>query len=169
MKRTLVGGLIGFALALGVLSTSRQEPVAQAQGLQTVLQGAPGPASAPWFVSIVPSVASNYAWQKFKVTGETTTVQTVKASSGEIGGWYISNVDNTAASCVQFFDIGGNGTVTLGTTASDMPLKIPASGASNLFIPGGIGFKNGIRLAAATTCTGNTAPSSGLDIAIWYF
>jgi hypothetical protein len=139
-----------------------------AQGLTTAIQGAPGAPTAPWFVTLVPSTAGN-GFKKFAVTGETTTVQTVKSGLSNLQGWYISNVDNAAASCVQFFDKGSNATITLGTTVPDFVLKIPANSAANLQVTGGIAFTSGIRLAAATTCVGSTAPASGLDISIWYF
>jgi len=94
-----------------------------------------------------------------KLTAQTTTVLTVKANGGVLHAVSIYN-PNATVSYVQFFDL--NTTVTLATTVPNFVLPIPAGAASNLSNLN-IGFTNGLKLAATTTSTGNTAPSTGLD------
>ena len=112
------------------------------------------------------SMAPSGPWQKAAFTAQTTTVQTVKASAGSFGGYYVSNVANTASSCLQVFDTSG--AVTLGSTTPSMVYEIPASGAANIEISQGVSMTKGIKLAVATTCTGSTAPSSGLNLNIYF-
>jgi hypothetical protein len=160
-----------FVLVLVVAAAvawPRVDRAADAQSRMMVDQGAPSAQSAPWPVTLVPA-GNGPAWQKAKYTAQTTTLQTVKAVAGEIGGWYISNTANAASSCVQFFDTPTGQTPVLGTTSPDMVLELPASSASNWMMPAGVQFRYAIKFAVATTCTGNTAPSSGLNLTLFYY
>lgn len=113
------------------------------------------------------SYADTGAWQKVAFTAQTTTVQTVKNVPGVLGGFSISNVANAAASsCVQVFDTAGS--VTLGTTVPTMVYEVAGGAAVNLEISQGVSMVNGIKFAVATTCTGNTAPGSGLNITFYF-
>ena len=98
---------------------------------------------------------------------QTTTVKVVKPTSGRVAGWYIYN-PNSSVAYVQFFDVASGGTLTLGTTAPLLTIGVPATAAANLLDGNGLNFKNGIQLAATTTATGSTAPSSGLDVNVFY-
>jgi hypothetical protein len=119
-------------------------------------------------ITPVPNITGG--WSKIKYLAQTTTVQTVKSSQGTFGGYYIYN-PNTSDVCVQVFDVSG--TVTLGTT-SDMVFHLPgvSSGgtgvAANVEITQGVQMTNAIKLAVATTCNGSTAPSSGVDMTVFY-
>jgi hypothetical protein len=124
--------------------------------------------SAPLYVAMVapPAGAQQAAYTPIAYTGQTTTVQTTKAGPAVLAGYYISNTANAASSCVQFFD---STSAVLGTTTPKMVLELPANGAANIPPDGpGIGFATGLQIAVATTCTGNTAPSSGLNLTLWY-
>jgi hypothetical protein len=98
---------------------------------------------------------------------QTTTVQTVKPTSGALCGYYIYN-PNSSVAYVQFFDVASGTTVTLNTTVPTLSIGIPATAAANLFDGTGLEFKNGLKLAATTTATGLTAPSTGLDINVLF-
>lgn len=89
-----------------------------------------------------------------------TTVQSVKAGAGKLGGWYIYN-PNASVAYVQIFNVA-SGSVTLGTTTPTLSLGIPASSAANLMNGEGIDFSTAISIAATTTATGSTAPGTGL-------
>ncbi len=119
--------------------------------------------STPWLASITPSTGGG--WSKAKYATQTTTVQTVKGSAGILGGYFISNTANSASSCVQVFD---STSATLGSTTPNMIYEIPANGAANVEFVNGVNMATGIQLAAATTCTGSTAPTSGLNITVYY-
>ena len=97
---------------------------------------------------------------------QTTTVRTAKTGPGVLAGYMIYNPNATVA-YVQFLDVAGSGTVTLGTTVPVLSLPIPATGAANLNGLN-ISFANGIQLACTTTATGSTAPSTGLDVNVWF-
>ncbi len=102
---------------------------------------------------------------KVKYAAQTTTVQTVKGSAGKLLGWYLYN-PNSSVAYVQIFDVSG--AVTLGTTAPDLTLGIPAGSAANLMDAVGLDFANAIKIACTTTATGSSAPSTGLDCNFFY-
>lgn len=160
--------LLVVTLVIGLHGLWPRANAAAAQGLMQVMQGAPGASTAPWFVTLVPATAGS-GYKKFG-QAVTNAVQTVKSGPTTLTGYFISNVDNAStASCLQLFDQGSNATITLGTTVPDARLKLPGGGSANIGIPAGIAFTNGLRVAAATTCTGSTAPGSSLDVTLWYF
>lgn len=116
-------------------------------------------------VTITPTTTGG--WSKIKYAAQTTTVQTVKGTAGEWGGYFIYN-PNTSVAYVQVFDVATATTVTLGTTVPDMIFGIPASSGANIEFANGVNMVNGIKLACTTTATGSTAPSAGLDMTIIY-
>jgi hypothetical protein len=102
---------------------------------------------------------------KASYLAQTTTVRVVKSTPGILSGYFIYN-PNSSAAYVQFFDTAG--TVTLGTTVPTLAFGFPATSAANILINEGITFANGIQLAVTTTATGNTAPSTGLDVNVFF-
>lgn len=92
------------------------------------------------------------------------TVTSIKGSAGQVYGYDLHN-PNAAISYVQFFN-AATGSVTLGTTAPFMSVGIPANSRAALEIPAGVAFSTAISVAATTTRTGSTAPSSPVDINI---
>jgi len=98
----------------------------------------------------------------------TNSAVTVKASAGNLFGVDFVNLGNSVA-FVQIFDaLIGN--ITLGTTVHKMSKWVPAGGAwEEKFCAGGeIAFATGISVAATTTTTGSTAPSTGINANITY-
>lgn len=92
---------------------------------------------------------------------------TVKAAPGQLFGWSIANLD-ASITYLQLFDaLVAN--VTVGTTAPNFDIVIPASGALNQVsdFPAG-NFQNGITIAATTTATGSTAQTNGLVLTLFY-
>lgn len=96
-------------------------------------------------------------------TAQTTTVRTVKGSAGHLGTIVAYN-PNSAVSYLQFFDVAG--TVTLGTTVANEVFGVPP--LSTIVIPADkpASYYNAIKFACSTTATGNTAPSTGLDVTV---
>lgn len=86
-----------------------------------------------------------------------TTVVTVKGSQGVIQYLQCYNPD-AAVSYVQIFDT--TGTVTLGTTAPTLSLGFGATTGQNYTF--GTWLHSGIKVAATTTPTGSTAPTTAL-------
>lgn len=105
-------------------------------------------------------------WGKTKYVAQTTTVQTVKASAGTLGGIVVYNPNATVA-YVQIFDVSG--TVTLGTTSPDIIIPVaPTSVAPLSEFARGVNMANAIKLACTTTATGSTAPGTGLDMTVFW-
>jgi hypothetical protein len=123
---------------------------------------------SPAFVTPTPSTTGG--WSKITALAQTTTKKAVKASAGTFGGYFAFN-PNTAATYIQVFDVA-SASVTLGTTAPDMVFCIPgnASGgaAANLEFTNGVNMATAITLACTTTATGSTAPSTGLDLTLFF-
>ena len=95
------------------------------------------------------------------------TAQSVKAGSGNLKGWYISNT-NTAVAYVQIYNIA-SGSVTVGTSTPTLSLGIPPNdGAANVLSEPGIGFGTQISVACTTTATGSTDPTTGLVVNLIY-
>jgi hypothetical protein len=116
-------------------------------------------------ITVTSGASATGGYTKAAWTAQTTTVRTVKGSAGKLGGYYIYN-PNTSVAYVQLFDTASS--VTLGTTVPDVVLGIPASAGANLLNDTGIDFTTGIKFAVTTTATGNTAPSTGLDLTLFY-
>jgi hypothetical protein len=94
------------------------------------------------------------------------TATSVKASAGQVFGWYIYN-SNTSVAYVQFFNLA-TGSVTLGTTTPFFSLGIPAGSGANVLFGTGIAFGTAITIAITTTRAGSTGPTNTVDYNIFY-
>lgn len=92
------------------------------------------------------------------------TKQTIKASAGNLYGYYVYNPE----AAVTFLHIYNTDTVTVGTTNPQLSFAIPAGAAANLSFPHGVAFSTALSCAATTTAGGNTAPATGLSFVAWY-
>lgn len=98
------------------------------------------------------------------ISAATTNATSVKASAGQVYGWYISNV-NAAARYVKLYDKASAPTV--GTDTPVMTLMIPATGGTNVEFGNGIAFGTGIALAITTAVTdADTAPVAANEIVV---
>lgn len=87
-----------------------------------------------------------------------TTVVTISGKAGQLVYAACGN-PNAALTYVQVFDT--TGAVTLGTTVPTVVLPLPVSNSASL--PLNANFFKGIKLAATTTATGNTAPGTPIN------
>jgi hypothetical protein len=94
------------------------------------------------------------------------TAQAAKASAGVLYGYYAYNPE-AAVTFVHFYNTA-QGSVTVGTTNPLFTIAIPAGAAANLALPYGIAFSTAITVAATTTAGGNTAPSTGVSLVVFY-
>lgn len=92
--------------------------------------------------------------------------QAVKATAGQIYGYYIYN-PNATAHFVHFYDVAA-GSVTVGTTVPLFTLTIPATSAANLMGTMGIAFGTAISCSATSAAGTNGSPAVGLDAVVWY-
>jgi len=152
---------VSAAGAVKVDASSVAVPITDNSGSLTV----DAPVGTPIFATLTPSTTGG--WSKSKFLAQTTTVQTVKGTAAELGGYIIYN-PNASVAYVQLFDVASATTVTLGTTVPDMVIPLPAGAAANIEYANGVGFANGIKLACTTTGSGSTAPGTGLDMTILF-
>ena len=100
-------------------------------------------------------------------TALTNSAQAIKASAGQLFGWYIYN-PNSSAIYVLIYNTAA-GSVTVGITNPVMTLCIPATSAANVEFTNGIEFTNaGWSAAATTTGGGSTAPGTALEANFFY-
>lgn len=100
-------------------------------------------------------------------TALTNSAQAIKASAGQLYGWYIYNPNATAA-YVNIYNIAA-ASVTVGTSTPQMNIVIPATSAANILGAVGIEFTNaGFSASATTTGGGNTAPGTALEANFFY-
>lgn len=93
------------------------------------------------------------------ITGLTNSAQTVIAAAQVLDGLQIFNPSNATA-YVQIYDTAG--AVVVGTTTPVWSIGI-AAGASVSMADVNLAFANAIKVAATTTATGSSAPSSSLQ------
>jgi len=101
-----------------------------------------------------------------KTDAQTATVTSVKSSSGSVYGYHIYN-SNTLDAFLHFYDIA-SGSVTVGSSSRKQTLWIPAGGAIDTVFTIPLQFDTAISIAATTTITGSTDPSTGLLVNIDY-
>ncbi len=95
------------------------------------------------------------------------TAQVIKASAGQLYGYYAYNPE-AAVSFVHFYNTAA-ASVTVGTTNPLFTIAIPAGSAANLMFGIGVAFSNaGWSCAATTTAGGNTSPATGVSLVAWY-
>lgn len=100
---------------------------------------------------------------KNKWAAQTTTVRTVKAGSTQLGSVFAYN-PNSSVAYLQFFDKAASSDVTLNSTVPDEVFAVPPLSA--ISHPGQVNYTLGCQFACTTTATGNTAPSTGLDVSL---
>lgn len=109
-------------------------------------------------VNLLPNTTGG--WSVNSQTALTNTKVPVKASAGTFGGYMLYN-PNASVIYVQIFD-ATSVNVTLGSTTPTYVIALPAAAAANVEFTLGVNHANAITLAATTTATGSSAPSSAL-------
>jgi hypothetical protein len=87
----------------------------------------------------------------------TTNANTVKASAGQVFGWYLYNT-SSSAKFVKFYN-QANTTNVPNVATVFMTIPLPATSGSNISFPAGIAFSTGITIAitGAVADNDNTA------------
>ena len=119
----------------------------------------------PESISIKPDVTQPGA-DVLEVDAQQATVAAVKATNGQLFGYHIYN-SNTAVAFVHFYDIP-SGRVTVGTSARKITLAVPPGGGVDGVFPMPITFTTAMAIAATTTITGSTNPTTGLLVDIFF-
>lgn len=99
-------------------------------------------------------------------TALTNTAQAVKASAGQLYGWYIYN-PNDEVSYVNVYNTA-SGSVTVGTTNPLFQIPVPPASAANILGGVGIAFGTAISASATKTAGSNTAPDVAMECVLFY-
>lgn len=108
-----------------------------------------------------------HGWLSTVLTNLLATAQLVYKGSGKFGGYFIYN-PNSSVAYVQVYDAAAVADVTVGTTPPILRFGIPATAGANLELKRGRNITNGIVIAATTTPTGSSAPSTGLEPTVYW-
>jgi len=105
----------------------------------------------------------------YKNTDVNATKDAVKASSAVIHSIVLDNTANAAATFFKFWNVA-SGSVTVGTTAPDMVIMVPASVKRSIVFFEGLTFGTALTVAAVTTAgtAGTTDPTSDAVLEIVY-
>lgn len=81
---------------------------------------------------------------------------------------YVIEIDNTANSAVTYFKAWNSAAPTVGTTAPNLQIRVPAGETATWVKLAGYNFATGLSMACLTTkgTSGTTAPSSAVDVTI---
>jgi hypothetical protein len=119
-----------------------------------------------WLASLRPGTSGGLSIFHL-VSGASTNATNVKASAGQVFGWYIYN-SNAAARKVVFHNNAGTPTAGAGVIFA---IVIPPTSAANVFTDNGMAFGTGIAITTVTDLTdaGTTAVAANdLIINIFY-
>ena len=121
--------------------------------------------TTPWLTTNTPGTSGGYTISKL-ISAATTNATSVKASAGQLYGYYIYN-DANATRYVKLHNTAGTPTAGTGVV---MVIAIPAGSGANMEFSNGIAFSTGI---AFTTVTGiadaNATAVGASDLAINLF
>jgi len=106
---------------------------------------------------------------RYESTDILGTIEAVKGSSTVIHLIDMDNAANGAATFYKFWNVA-SGSVTVGTTAPDMCILVPASTRIVIPILTGVVFGTALSVAAVTTAgtAGTTSPTSDAILRILY-
>jgi len=104
----------------------------------------------------------------FQDTVNANTPIVVKGSAGTLYLIHIDNTLNGVPSFVKLYDTAA--VVTVGTTAPDWIIKVPAGVKLPVPFVGGVAFAAGLQAATVTTggTSGTTSPASAVALSISY-
>jgi len=138
---------ISIVSILKQISASVQAPPTQAASQSGTWTVQPGNTAntTPWLVQVVPATSGGLT-KYHLVSAASTNATNVKASAGQLCGWYIYN-SNAAVRKVAFHDTSG--TPTAGASVY-FSFPIPPGGGANTFTDHCIPFTSGIGITAVT-------------------
>ena len=114
--------------------------------------------TTPWLTTEIPTTTGGLSTFHL-VSAATTNATNVKASAGQVYGWYIYN-SNAAARKVAFHNTAG--TPTAGASVF-MSLVIPPTSGANCELSNGIAFSTGIGVTTVTGLADTDATAVALN------
>ncbi len=127
------------------------------------VQGITGATALP----VSSSLGTTNGWTPLRLSALSTTVQTIKGSTGQLGMLHCYNPNSTQI-YAQVFN-AASGSVTLGATSPTLSIAIAPTSTGGWALPSpGAQFSTAMSIAATTTATGSTAPSTAPDCNVVY-
>jgi hypothetical protein len=142
------------------------EPVVSIGSPVTVGAALPAGTNTLGNVGLVPQTTGGYSTFHL-VSAATTNATNIKASAGQVFGWYVYN-SNAAARKLVFHNSAGTPTAGAGVFFA---IVLPPGSAANVFNDTGIAFGTGIAISTVTGLTDADATAVGasdLNIDIFY-
>lgn len=99
-------------------------------------------------LSVTPATATSGGCSIFRSLDLDETEEEVKATAGQVYGYYVSN-SGAAAAYLKFYNATA-ASVTVGTTTPVLTLLVPAGAAANVGLPYPVAFSTAITVAATT-------------------
>lgn len=153
-----------FAVVLA--SDQAALPITDNSGSLTV----DAPLATPLFATLTPNTTGGWTSANMTsadgATALTNTAQAIKAAAGLFGGYYYYN-PNTAAVWIHIYNTAF-GSVTVGTTNPQLSYCVGALSAANIEFVNGINFATAMSAAATSTAAGNGAPTTALEVMVYY-
>lgn len=137
------------------IATNDLVPVSDNSGSLTV----DAPVGTPVFTTPTPS--STGGWTPKSLVALSNTKTAVNAAASTMGGYMFYN-PNSSVVYIQVWNVA-IGSITVGTTAPTYVIPIPATSSGHIEFTCGIKHGTEINVAATTTATGSTAPSTAID------
>jgi hypothetical protein len=103
-------------------------------------------------------------WATFPIDALSNTPVVVNTTNGEFGGYYYFN-PNSSPAYIQLFKTANP---TVGTTAHNAVYGIPANAGANIEFKRGVDVGPVFSVAATTTASGASAPSSAIVVTLLY-
>ncbi len=85
-------------------------------------------------------------WNTYRTLDCQPTGVVIKATPGEVGGWYLSN----QATSVRFIKLYDKATTPSSSDTPKLTIEVPAGAAANFLGPAGIDFTSGIGIRGTT-------------------
>jgi hypothetical protein len=150
-----LSGTAANGTAVKVDASSVAVPITDNSGSVTV----DAPVGTPVFATVTPSTTGGWSVKTLVALSNTKTA--VKAGAGTLGGYMFYN-PNASVTYIQVFDVA-TGSITVGSTTPTYVIPLPATSGANVEFANGIKHSTEINVAATTTATNSTAPSTAID------
>jgi hypothetical protein len=102
-------------------------------------------------------------WNVYRTLDGQPAGVSVKATPGEVGGWYFSNV----ATSVRFIKLYDKATAPTSSDTPKLTIPLPATSAANVLAAAGIDFTAGIGIRVTTgVADGDTGAPTANDVTV---
>jgi hypothetical protein len=163
-----VGGFGSAALRTAVDEGDRVDASFDLQGQLRVLPTLAAGSALIGDVGLQPRTSGGLT--TFRSIDLDETEEEVKATAGQVYGYYFKNLHATDARFLKFYDNTAAGT-TVGTTVPVLTIPMDAGEAGHIAIPQGLAFGTGICVAATTGLADADTGAPGaseVEAAVWF-